>query len=242
MLIKRIYANNSLRNFSYLISCPETLDTLAIDPFDGRQVYDEAKKNNLVITKIFNSHEHHDHTCGNDELQNLTNAEIYAHHNNLNKIKNLKHLLSENDVINVGNSIKLRCLNTPGHTFAHICLFSNLDGGHLFCGDTLFNAGVGRVDSGSVNDLYKTIFSIILKLPSSTKIYPGHEYLEKNLEFTLNIDPENIKAQKLLEKILPLKAEDRPITTLEIEQETNVFLQAKDSAKFTELRKKRDSW
>jgi hydroxyacylglutathione hydrolase len=246
MLIKRIFINNALRNFNYLIICPHTHEALAIDPLDAEQLYKIAQENNANITKIFNTHEHADHTAGNIPLQKLTNADIYAHYKNINHIPHATHPLHAGDILTVGN-IEINCLDTPGHTFAHICLLTKTDPPALFCGDTLFNAGVGNCYSGDPKIMYQTVVQQIDKIPDNTQIYPGHDYLENNLRFTLDINPDNIMAQKLLAENKNIRAEDRLITTMALEKQINLFLNIdpQDPAaqeKFLHLRKLRDKW
>ena len=100
--------------------------------------------------------------------------------------------LSAGDVVKVGKTVELEALDTPGHTMSHVCLLSHTDQPALFCGDTLFNAGAGNCHNGGhPEELYKTFDQQLAKLPQSTLIYPGHDYIENNLRFTLNREPDN---------------------------------------------------
>ena len=90
-------------------------------------------------------------------------------------------------------------LDTPGHTMSHICVRSHGDTPALFCGDTLFNAGAGNCHNGGhPNELYNTFVSQLAKLPEETLIYPGHDYIARNLSFTLDREPDNAKAKAML--------------------------------------------
>ena len=104
--------------------------------------------------------------------------------------------LGAGDVVKVGKTVELEALDTPGHTMSHVCLLSHTDQPALFCGDTLFNAGAGNCHNGGhPAELYKTFAEQLAKLPPSTLIYPGHDYIENNLRFTLNREPDNRQAQ-----------------------------------------------
>tara|TARA_R110000868_G_scaffold162538_3_gene393925 strand:- start:20968 stop:21759 length:792 start_codon:yes stop_codon:yes gene_type:complete len=224
MLIYRIYVGNSLRNYNYVIACDKTKDAAIIDPLDVNACIDIANKNNLNITKILNTHEHWDHIEGNDEVVKLTGAKIYAHYNCKDKIDNIYKTLKEGDIINIGESIQITCLDTPGHTFGHICFLANYKNKMaLFSGDTLFNAGAGNCYSGDMELLYKSFTDKLAHLCDDVLIYPGHDYLENNLNFTLSIEPNNTEAKKLLEKIKQEKPNNRVITSLFIEKQINSF-------------------
>ena len=106
------------------------------------------------------------------------------------------------DVVRVGKSVELLSLDTPGHTMSHICLLSQTEQPSIFSGDTLFNAGAGNCHNGGhPEELYLTFTKQLSKLPDNTLIYPGHDYIENNLRFTLDREPENKKAKNLLSKI-----------------------------------------
>jgi len=252
MLIFRVYANNPLRNYNYIIACEKSKDAVIIDPLAVEQCLDIANKNKLKITKIFNTHEHWDHIEGNDEIKKVTGAKICAHANCVGKISNIDYVLKEGDEINIGESIKVKCLDTPGHTFGHICFLVNYNNKTaLFSGDTLFNAGAGNCYSGDVNSLYSSFTEKLNVLPDDTLVYPGHDYLENNLNFTLSIEPDNIKAQKLLNEIKNHSPEDRIVTTIGIEKEINTFFRLKynmpnlgttEKEVFIKLRELRNNW
>ena len=105
-------------------------------------------------------------------------------------------------MIKVGKHVELECMDTPGHTMCHICLRSHADQPALFSGDTLFNAGAGNCHNGGDPDaLYATFAEQLAKLPDNTRVYPGHDYIENNLRFTLDREPDNAAAQALLPQV-----------------------------------------
>jgi hydroxyacylglutathione hydrolase len=162
MIIRQIYADNPLRNFHYLIACPETGDALVIDPLDVQKCLEVAEKDKLKITKILNTHEHWDHIGGNEEMREKTGAQVYAHHSAVETIGNVDVGLKAGDTISVGTTVTLKVMDTPGHTMSHLCLLSETTPPALFCGDTLFNAGAGNSITAATLMTYMILFQINL--------------------------------------------------------------------------------
>ena len=107
---------------------------------------------------------------------------------------------------------------------SHVCLLSQTDEPGLFCGDTLFNAGAGNCHNGGhPNELYETFASQLTKLGDNTLIYPGHDYITNNLQFTLAREPDNSKAQDLLNQISDQDPDNALVSTLGMEKEVNTF-------------------
>ena len=185
-----------------LIACPETGEALAIDPLDHEKCLAAAKEQGWEITQVLNTHEHFDHTGGNAALIRATGAKLLAHANAKDKIPDVDVGLSAGDVVSVGKTVELESLDTPGHTMAHVCMLSKTDVPALFSGDTLFNAGAGNCHGGGhPQQLYETFAEQLSKLPDETLIYPGHDYISNNLEFTLDREPGNARAEQLLAEI-----------------------------------------
>ena len=224
MIVEQVWTANAYRNFNYLIACPETGDALAIDPLDYKKCLAVAKERGWTITQILNTHEHGDHTGGNKGLVAATGALIIAHENAKRSIPNMARGVGAGDVIRVGKTVDLECLDTPGHTMSHICLLSKTDQPALFSGDTLFNAGAGNCHNGGhPNDLYDTFQTQLEKLDDDTRIYPGHDYLVNNLQFTLDREPDNTTARRLLDAVKDQDPNDALVTTLSQEREVNTF-------------------
>ena len=224
MIVEQVWTGNAYRNFNYLIACPETGDALAIDPLDFNKCLATAEQNGWNITQILNTHEHGDHTGGNKAMVKATGAKIIAHANAKGRIPNMDRGVGAGDVIKVGKAVDLECLDTPGHTMSHICLLSKTDQPALFSGDTLFNAGAGNCHNGGhPNELYETFANQLEKLPEDTLIYPGHDYLVNNLQFTLDREPDNAVAQQMLQNYENQDPADALVTTLAQEREINTF-------------------
>lgn len=237
MIVERIWTANAYRNFNYLIACPETGEALAIDPLDHAKCLATAKARGWDITQILNTHEHHDHTGGNAAVVAATGAKVIAHHKAAGKIAGMSRGVQAGDVIKVGKTVELECLDTPGHTLCHICLRSHTEQPALFSGDTLFNAGAGNVhNGGDVNAMYSTFADQLARLPDNTLVYPGHDYIENNLKFTLAQEPDNAAAQALLPSVSNHDPAQSAVTTLAEEKQFNTFMRLDSPGLIAKLR------
>jgi hydroxyacylglutathione hydrolase len=224
MIVEQIWTGNAYRNFNYLIACPDTGEALAIDPLDHEKCLAAAKDKGWDITQVLNTHEHHDHTGGNSAVIKATGAKLLAHAGATGSIDGIDRGLAAGDVIKVGSSVDLECLDTPGHTMSHICVLSRTDQPALFCGDTLFNAGAGNCHNGGhPEEQFDTFASQLAGLGDDTLIYPGHDYLTNNLEFTLDREPDNGRAKTLLGDVATQDPADAMVTTIGLEKEINTF-------------------
>ena len=237
MIVRQIWTGNAYRNFNYLIACGETGEALAVDPLDHEKCFQAASEAGWRITQILNTHEHGDHTGGNGPLVAKTGAKILAHKNAKNKIPDMHRGLSAGDVIKVGKTVELEAMDTPGHTMSHICLRSHTDRPALFSGDTLFNAGAGNCHNGGhPAELYKTFSEQLARLADDTLIYPGHDYIENNLRFTLNREPDNRRAQEMLDKLKGQDPSRAYVSTLGVEREINTFFRLTSPSVIAKLR------
>jgi hydroxyacylglutathione hydrolase len=237
MIVERIYANNPLRNYHYLIACEETGEALAVDPLEWQLCLDAARQHGWQITQIVNTHEHLDHTGGNAGLVGATGATVMAHAGAASGIGGVSRGLRAGDVIKVGRSVELECLDTPGHTRTHVCLLAHADQPALFSGDTLFNAGVGNCKNGGDPELlFATCDRLLSRLSDSTVLHPGHDYLLNNLGFTLSLEADNAAAAALRARSDvhdPCKARSM---TLGEEKAVNTFFRLQQPALIAGLR------
>ncbi len=129
-------------------------------------------------------------------------------------------------------------MDTPGHTMSHVCLLSQTDTPALFCGDTLFNAGAGNCHGGGhPEELYATFVNQLNALPEDTLIYPGHDYITNNLAFTLDREPDNESAARLLDKLEQSHDPDHAmVTSLAQEREINTFFRLTSPTVIARLR------
>lgn len=239
MLVERLWAANPLRNFQYLIACSQTGEALVVDPLEADQCLAAARERGFSITQVLNTHEHHDHTAGNAGVVAATRARVLAHAGAAAVIGGVDRGLSRGDVIKVGKTVELEALDTPGHTRAHVCLLAHGDAPALFCGDTLFNAGAGNChNGGDPGLLYETFVNQLARLPDATRVHPGHEYMARNLAFTLDREPGNADAEKMLATARAQEPASARITTLGEEKRVNAFLRLQNPEIVARLRER----
>lgn len=256
MKVQQIFFNNTLRNFSYLINFDDGA-TYCIDPLDSKEVK-AALGNGKTLTAIINTHDHCDHYSGNEALQSLFNCEVFCHTDG--NVPGKSAGLADGECIHEFGEWALVAVDTPGHTFSHLSLLllQNKIPYALFTGDCFFNAGVGNCyNGGDPKILFKTMEEIFKKWPDELLIYPGHEYLKKNLEFTLEVEKENISAKNFLMEIKNKNLDEVfHVTNMRKEREINSFLRLESQdireklemrsssaeALFIKLRELRNKW
>lgn len=260
MKIKQIFFKNSLRNFAYVISFHNEEINYCIDPFNAREVKNHLQT--LKLSGIINTHDHCDHYSGNAELLQDFSCPVYAHRNAV--IPGKTHNLIDQQVIYEGKcgdeEWSLVAVETPGHTMSHMCILLLKDKRPyaLFTGDCFFNAGVGNChNGGNVESHYETISTIFGQWPDELLIYPGHEYLKRNLEFTINVESDNQEALNYLNKISKINLDEvffindmkterlinsfLRLDSLSIRKKLNLITSSQKEV-FIELRQLRNKW
>ena len=214
-------------NYSYLIH-DESSDIVAIiDPSEFEPCYKVIDKNYKKLDFILNTHHHYDHVGGNEDLKKKYKSEILGFEKDKNRIPDIDEVLKDNQEFKIG-SLNFTTIFIPGHTKGHIAFYFKKEK-VLFTGDTLFSLGCGRVFEGTYKQMFQSL-NKLKDLPGETKIYCGHEYTYKNLDFCLTYNPNNIFLKKKKSDIeLCLKNKKSTIpSTIEDEIKANIFLRFND--------------
>ena len=191
-----------------------------VDPGDAAPVIKIIKEKKLKIEDILITHHHFDHTGGLVELKKYISGKVYGPKNE--NINGIDIPVTENDLIET-LGIEFLTIETPGHTLDHVSFYGK-EAGTLFCGDTLFSAGCGRLFEGTYEQLYNSIQKLN-KLPDDTKIYCGHEYTLSNLEFVRS-QINNDYIEEKYKEILDMRSKNQISlpSVLGIERKINPFL------------------
>jgi hydroxyacylglutathione hydrolase len=199
-------------------------EAVAVDPGDAAPLLEFIEQNGLALTALLITHHHADHVGG---LARLSAAcpqlAVYGPPG----IRGITHPVKEGDSVTVLGS-RFDVLAVPGHTLDHIAYY---DGNHLFCGDTLFGAGCGRLFEGSPAQMFHSLQKLAA-LPEATRIYPAHEYTLSNLRFAAAAEPANQDIARRRAADEASLAQGRPTlpSTLAEEKRTNPFLRAQEPA------------
>jgi len=239
-------------NYTFLAYCENTREGIVIDAAEADPVVVRLEALGICLTGIFSTHHHLDHTAGNQDLARLTGAPVLAHFSNEGRLPNLSRGLTEGDEVHVGESIG-RVLEIPGHTLDQLALvFDEIPA--VFCGDTLFAGGCGRIFEGTAELMFTALHDKLGKLPNETLIYCGHEYTEANLRFAAEIEPDDEAIAERLAKVESIRkeaasdwhnatpAEMTIPSTLAEERATNLFLRAITVEELARIRALKDQW
>ncbi len=228
MKVIQMLSRDGWANYSYAV-VGDNKKAWCVDPWDGKEVYDQLDGQSITIEGIINTHTHPDHTRGNDELATLSGAPILS-----------REALLEKTLIplDIHTTIEVKAAN--GHTMDHL-VFLLWERGvitGIIAGDVLFNFGVGNChNGGDVATLFDTIQSLNDVLPDECILYPGHDYMETNLGFAMANG--NEKASVFMSQFEDWVGKN---TTMGLEREINPFLQVRTLKEFSALRASRDKW
>jgi hydroxyacylglutathione hydrolase len=208
-------------NYIWLMTTNE--GSIVIDPGESINLLKVIEQKNIKLDAILITHHHYDHTGGIEQLLiKYPSLEVYGPNNDICSIKSR---LLDGELLNV-IGIDFEIIEIPGHTLDHIAYYANInDSPILFCGDTLFGGGCGRVFEGTFEQMYESLMKL-KKLPKNTRIYCGHEYTSDNLKFAKAVEPDNIDLISRYNDVLNLRKNNIPTlpSTLLIELKTNPFL------------------
>lgn len=210
-------------NYIWTLINPSNHQAIVIDPGQAAPVIEYLNANNLELIAIWVTHHHHDHTGGVAELQeHFPMTHIVAHN---------EHGVEQDQSVKEGSTVNAWCHSgqvweVAGHTANHLAYVLDIEGKkHVFCGDTLFSGGCGRVFTGTIEQLFDSL-SRLASLPKDSLFYPAHEYTQSNLRFGLSIEPDNIAIQDALNDATAKTAQGIPTLPVSLAHEcaVNVFL------------------
>lgn len=210
-------------NYVYLIYDPETKVCACVDPATAGPVKRKLDELGWRLTHIFNTHHHHDHIGGNLQLKQAYECQIVGAANDAHRIDGIDVKVAEGDDFTFG-STSCRIFEVPGHTSGHIAFYFE-DDQALFCGDTLFALGCGRLFEGTAAQMWDSL-SVFKKLPDDTRVFCAHEYTQANAAFAITVDPENTALKSRMAQIDELRGAGEPTvpSTIGLEKATNPFL------------------
>ena len=239
--IHAIDVKNALKNYIWLLEDTTTQEVVAIDPTDADLVTAFCEQHQLHLKQIWLTHWHRDHTDGVQALLAEQNLPVFGPRDELSKISFISNPLQHNDHFHF-NDLKVEIIATPGHTLGHIVYFiEEID--TLFCGDTLFAMGCGRLFEGTAEQMYHSL-NRLAALPIQTKVYCTHEYTLANAEFALTIEPHNVALQERIKEVKALRDSEQITlpSTIELELETNPFLRTESAEDFARIRALKDQF
>jgi len=222
-------------NYIFLLHDPARGEAAVMDPAEAEPVLVELKALGANLVAIFNTHHHHDHIGGNRQLkQAFPDLCIYGGAGDRGRIPGQDVFLQEGDRLQFGDR-PAQVFDVPGHTRAHIAYYfppTTADQpGELFCGDTIFSGGCGRLFEGTPAQMVASLGKL-RHLPDQTRIWCAHEYTANNLKFALTIAPQSPAIQGRYQAVQTLRQTGQATipTWLSVEKQTNLFLQWDDPA------------
>jgi hydroxyacylglutathione hydrolase len=212
---------------NYVWTLRNATHAAVVDPGEARPVLEYLAREKLALAAILATHHHADHVGGIAELLRKWPVPVYGPKRE--PIATLTHPVAEGDTVKIAPlAIEFRVLDIPGHTRAHIAYYG---AGALFCGDTLFACGCGRLFEGTAEQMYASLEKL-RALPDDTKVYCGHEYTLANIGFAKGVEPRNAALTARESRDRALRQAGRPTvpSTLRDEKATNPFLRCTEPA------------
>ncbi len=210
-------------NYIWLIRGKSPGHVAIVDPGDADPVLAALEKQRLTPVAILCTHHHGDHVGGVEDILKHYSVPVYGPARE--RIPTLTHRLKDGDRVRLPElDLEFEILDVPGHTAGHIAYYG---AGMLFCGDTMFSAGCGRLFEGTAEQMY-TSLSRFAALPEDTRMYCGHEYTEANLRFALAVEPDNADTLAYRERAHALRKQNLPTlpSTIGLERRVNPFLRS----------------
>jgi hydroxyacylglutathione hydrolase len=238
-------------NYTYLLLCEETGEAAVVDAPEAEPVERRADALGARVTKILSTHHHPDHAMANPALAKRYGAPVLGHASDRERLAGFTDGLEEGDTVAVGRHVA-RVLFIPAHTRGHIAYVFD-DARAVFCGDTMFAAGCGRLFEGTPEMMFAA-FQKLGALPDDTRVFCGHEYTESNLVFAAHVEPDNRAVREKLARVRAIRAgraadwhdatpdEMTVPSTIGEERATNPFLRAGDAVELGRRRALKDAF
>jgi hydroxyacylglutathione hydrolase len=212
---------------NYVWTLRNATHAAVVDPGEARPVLEYLSRENLRLAAILATHHHPDHVGGIAELVEKNRVPVFGPRNE--PIATLTQPVSEGDTVSIPElSVSFSVLDIPGHTRAHVAYYG---AGALFCGDTLFACGCGRLFEGTAEQMFASLAKLAA-LPDDTKVYCGHEYTLANIGFAKAVEPDNraLSAREARDRKLRDAGQPTLPSTLADEKATNPFLRCREPA------------
>jgi hydroxyacylglutathione hydrolase len=232
-------------NYTYLVIDDATNEAAVIDAPEAAPVIARVERLGVRVTKVMSTHHHLDHSCENPELAARFGAPVVGHRSDSARIPGFTDGVEAGDEVRVGG-LAAKVLFIPAHTRAHVAYAFP---GAVFCGDTLFAGGCGRLFEGNPQMMHEALNVTLAKLPDATLVYCGHEYTENNLRFALTLEPSNAALVERMARVRERRAraaadwhdateaEMTVPSTLADERATNPFMRAHSAELQANVRK-----
>ncbi|MBL8670158.1 MAG: hydroxyacylglutathione hydrolase [Alphaproteobacteria bacterium] len=242
-------------NYNFVIRAKEDGTVAVVDPSGAEPINAALRERGWRLTHILNTHHHADHTGGNLELKSTWGATVVGPRADAARIPGIDVQVGDGDVWMLGGEAA-HVMDVPGHTRGHIAYWFS-ESNALFCGDTLFSLGCGRLFEGTPAQMWRSL-SMLRGLPDHTKVYCAHEYTQSNARFALSLEPESAGLKRQMAWIEEMRAAGRPTipSALGKEKDLNPFLRADEApmaravglagadpvAVFAEIRRRKDAF
>lgn len=238
-------------NYTYLLICDRTGEAAVVDAPEVEPVLARLEATGARLTKVLSTHHHADHSAANPALAERFGVPVLGHPSDAHRLPGYTDPVDEPGPVTVGE-YAASVLFIPAHTTGHVAYVFD-DPWMVFCGDTLFAAGCGRLFEGDPGMMHAAMRKLAA-LPDETLVYCGHEYTQANLRFAAAAEPDNpdvaarigsvaaVRAQAAADWHDATPAEMTIPSTIAAEKATNPFLRAPDAAELGRLRAWKDSF